>query len=129
MSKRGVGRNPGTTRFSTSNRPIVSKRATSKNTTPTEDLTVIIKNQEANISDLNSRLDKMEQKIKNIEGILTRVDAIEHAVKGVGSDENESRQPADDNLHADTSLKSTSTLKKQENMYRALGIKPPASNS
>ncbi|KAF7885726.1 uncharacterized protein EAF02_004235 [Botrytis sinoallii] len=129
MSNRGVGRNSGTTRFSISNRPTVSKRATLKNTTPTEDLTIIIKNQEANINDLNLRLDKMEQKIKNIEGILTRVDAIKHAVKGVGSDENESRQPAHDNLHADASLKSTSTLKKQENMYRALGIKPPASSS
>ncbi|TGO60152.1 hypothetical protein BOTNAR_0150g00030 [Botryotinia narcissicola] len=126
MSDRGVGRESGRNRFSMSNRPTVSKRATAKNTTPTEDLSVIIKNQEANINDLNLRLDKMEQKIKNIEGILTRVDAIEHAVQGVGK---ESGQPKDDNIHATTSQKSTNTLKKKENMYRALGIKPPASSS
>ncbi|KAF5868072.1 uncharacterized protein Bfra_007267 [Botrytis fragariae] len=127
MSNGGVGRESGTNRFFISNPPTVSKRATSKNTTPTEDLAVIIKNQEANINDLNLRLDKMEQKIKNIEGILTRVDAIEHAVKGVGD---ESGQPADGNTHvAPRHQKSAGALKKQENMYRALGIKPPASSS
>ncbi|TGO43944.1 hypothetical protein BCON_0695g00010 [Botryotinia convoluta] len=127
MSDRGVGRKSGTNRFFISTRPTVSRRATSKNTTPTEDLTVIIKNQEANINDLNLRLDKMEQKIKNIEGILTRVNAVEHAVKGVG---NESGQPADGNIHvAPKHQKSAGALKKQENMYRALGIKPPASSS
>lgn len=69
----------------------------------------------------------MDQKIKNIEGILMRVDAIEHAVKGVGK---ESGQPADENIHvAPKHEKSVGALRKQENMYRALGIKPPASSS
>ncbi|THV51505.1 hypothetical protein BGAL_0108g00010 [Botrytis galanthina] len=127
MSNRGVGRKPGTNRFSISNRSTISKRATSKNTTPTEDLNVIVKNQEANINDLSLRLDKMDQKIKNIEGILMRVDAIEHAVKGVGK---ESGQLADENIHvAPKHEKSVGALRKQENMYRALGIKPPASSS
>ncbi|TGO35358.1 hypothetical protein BHYA_0161g00220 [Botrytis hyacinthi] len=127
MSNRGVGRKPGTNRFSISNRSTISKRATSTNTTSTEDPSVVIKNQEANISNLNLRLDKMEQKIKNIEGILTRVDTVEYAFKGVGK---ESGQPADENIHvAPRHEKSASALKKQENMYRALGIKRPASSS
>ncbi|KAF7956010.1 hypothetical protein EAE96_004931 [Botrytis aclada] len=123
MSNRGVGRKPGANRFSISNRSTISKRATSKNTTPTEDLTVIIKNQESNINNLNLRLDKMEQKIRNIDGILTRVNATEDAVKGVG---NESGQPAVENVDVTLEYqKSADILKKKENMYRALGIKPP----
>ncbi|KAF7896906.1 uncharacterized protein EAF01_009309 [Botrytis porri] len=127
MSYRGVGRKPRANRFSIPNRSTISKRATSKNITPTEDLTTIINNQEANINDLSLRLDKMEHKIKNIEGILTRVNIIEHVVKGVGK---ESGQPADGNIQVTPKHeKSSGALKKQENMYRALGIKPPASSS
>ncbi|KAM0133655.1 hypothetical protein ACHAP3_005782 [Botrytis cinerea] len=126
MFNRRVARKPGTNRFSIPDRSAISNRTSLNADTPTEDLTIINKDQEANINYLNLRLEKMEQKFKTIEGILTRVSAIDHTVEYVG---NESTPPADGDINvAQKHQKSEVSLKKQENMYRALGIKPPASS-
>ncbi|TEY79910.1 hypothetical protein BOTCAL_0040g00260 [Botryotinia calthae] len=126
MFNRRVAKKPGTNRFSIPDRSPISNRTSLNATTPTEDLTIISKDQEANINYLNLRLEKMEQKINNIEGILTRVSPIDHTVECVGD---ESTPPAVGDISVTPRhQKPEVSLKKQENMYRALGIKPPASS-
>ncbi|KAJ8067973.1 hypothetical protein OCU04_003553 [Sclerotinia nivalis] len=100
----------------------IHKRPSSEDKTPMEDLTTIIKDQEAKIEDLNLRLIKMEQRIKDIEDALMGVDAIDHSSKVL---ENEIWSRVDENIRVVRKhQKSADALRKQKNMYRALGINP-----
>ncbi|KAF7877324.1 hypothetical protein EAF04_001007 [Stromatinia cepivora] len=103
----------------------ILKRSSSEDKTPMEDLTTIIKDQEANIEDLNLRLSKMEQRINDIEDALMGVNAIDHSAKVL---ENEIWNRVDEEIGiVRKHQKSADALRKQKNMYRALGINPSTS--
>lgn len=88
-------------------------------------LKAVTESQEANINDLNLRLNKMEQRIKDIEAALMGVDAIDHSAKVL---ENEIYNEVDEKVDTVRKhQKSADALRKQKNMYRALGLNPATS--
>ncbi|KAI9642517.1 hypothetical protein NHQ30_009322 [Ciborinia camelliae] len=114
-----------TKQFSKPARFPMPKRSSSENTTPMEDLTTTVTKQEAKINDLKLRLDKMDQRIKDIEAALIGEDAIDHSAKVL---EDALWEKVDDNTDtAQKNQKSADALRKQKNMYRALGINPASS--
>ncbi|QSZ32253.1 hypothetical protein DSL72_001827 [Monilinia vaccinii-corymbosi] len=97
-------------------------KLTSENKTPNENLTTLIKEHEAKISHINLRLSEMEQRIKDFEDALVGVDAIDHIVQVL---EDKASDEANGNTDiVQKHLKPADALKKQKNMYRALGINP-----
>ncbi|KAB8298683.1 hypothetical protein EYC80_000860 [Monilinia laxa] len=99
---------------------------TSKNKIPTKDLTTIIQEQEANIHELNLRLSKMEQRTKDIENSLMRVDAMNHRTEFLDDEVEVWVDESIDTVKIPLKKhqRSVDVLGKQENMYRALGINP-----
>ncbi|ESZ99558.1 hypothetical protein SBOR_0123 [Sclerotinia borealis F-4128] len=102
---------------------IIPKRS-SKVTTPMDDLTTIIKDQEATINDLNLRLSWMEQKVKDIEGALVGEDAIDHSANVL--EKQIWHRPDGNHEMFRKNLECVNALRKQKYMYRVLGVNPPS---
>lgn len=100
------------------------KHMSATNTTPMQVFNAIMEDHDARIREFKSRLADLEQRTKNIESALMGVDAIDHTSEILEIELQKLVVSHIDNTRKHQ--KSVNALKRQKEMYHALGINPPS---